>query len=79
MGLDTKQSHHDTPVNDAAREPPEISNAVAASTKEKLFSLEEGPTAEVPSNASRAAPPQTTISSEPPPEVIEKAAEVARE
>jgi len=90
-GIDTIAGRGFSPeINDAAREAPEIGNAVAASTKEnhisasraarsELVSLGEAATAEVPSTASRAASPQPTISSEPPPEVIERAVEVARQ
>ena len=90
-GIDTIAGHRFSPgISDAAREPTEIGNTVAASKEEnhigtfraarpELVSLGEGLTAEVPSTASRAASPQTTISrsSEPPIEVIERAAKMA--
>jgi hypothetical protein len=74
--------------DDAAREPPEMGNAVAAS-KEKTINTSragrfsdfgEGPAAVPASPASRAAPARTKKSSEPPPaEVIETAAKLARD
>jgi hypothetical protein len=78
-------------ISDAAREPLEMSNAAAASKEEnqigsfraarsELFSLVEGQPSAPPSNRSLAASSQPgDMSSEPPPEVVAKAVEMARE
>jgi len=90
-GIDTIAGRGFSPTNgDAARETPETCPDATASKEEnqigtiraaegQLVYLGEAATAEVPSINLRAAPPQRTISSEPPPEVIEKAIEMARD
>ncbi|WFU36493.1 hypothetical protein QA635_19575 [Bradyrhizobium brasilense] len=91
-GRDTIAGHGFSPKESAlAREASEIAHDPAASKDEnqidtvradgwQLLSVEEGPTAEVPSPTSRAASPhQPSISSPPPREVIERAAEMARD
>jgi hypothetical protein len=90
-GIDTVAGHGFSPeISDAAREPPGISRAAVASTKENQIStfraegsqvlgLGKEPTAETISSTSRAASPHPDMSSGPPPEVFEKAVAMARD
>jgi len=89
-GTDTIARHGFSPKESgSAREAQTAGSDAAASTKETQIdsaraeglelSWGKAATASHPSTGSRAASPQTTISSEPPPDVIEKAAAMARD